>query len=211
MVYTSFLSMNFISMGSSSNPLRCRVMGHVLAHTHKFRLLDQWQKEHHWGSFSNFKIRDLVKQRIGIFSYGSIGRQCGRVAHALGMEVHAYTASPRPTPESRRDDGYIVGGTGDPEGEFPVKWYSGADRKSFHDFLKVGFDVILLSVPLTDATKGLMGREEFEILQKTGRNPFLVNISRGKVVVTEELERALKVPEQEGGLRGAAVDVVDPE
>ncbi|KAK6504119.1 hypothetical protein TWF506_002330 [Arthrobotrys conoides] len=191
------------------------VIGHILAHTHRFRLFDQWQKEHkwanNWGSFSGNPIRDLVTQKIGIFSYGSIGRQVGRTAHALGMEVHAYTAHPKLTKESRRDNGYIVPGIGDREGEFPVKWWSGTDRASFHEFLREGFDVLVFSVPLTDDTRGLMGKEEFGILKETGKSPFLVNISRGPIVVTEELEKSLREGVENGGLRGAALDVVDPE
>ncbi|KAF3928274.1 hypothetical protein AA313_de0208531 [Arthrobotrys entomopaga] len=187
------------------------VTGHILAHTHRFRTLDKWQREHVWGnklgSFAGNPVRDLVEQKIGIFSYGSIGRQIGRVAHALGMEVHAYTAHAKPTPESREDHGYIVPGTGDARGEFPVRWYSGTDRGSFHEFLKVGFDVLVFSVPLTEETMYLVGREEFEVIKGSGTSPFFVNISRGQVVVTEELERALR----DGVLRGAAIDVVDPE
>ena len=40
-----------------------------------------------------------------------------RVFHALGSTIVAYTASPRETPESRKDQGYIVPGTGDPDGK----------------------------------------------------------------------------------------------
>ncbi|KAF3217529.1 hypothetical protein TWF191_008505 [Orbilia oligospora] len=161
--------------------------------------------------FTGNPIRDLVTQKIGVFSYGSIGRQVGRVAHALGMEVHAYTAHPKPTRESRRDNGYIVPGTGDKEGEFPVKWWSGTGKASFHEFLREGFDVLVFSVPLTDDTRGLMGKKEFEILKETRKSPFLVNISRGPIVVTEELEKSLREGVENGGLRGAALDVVDPE
>jgi len=143
--------------------------------------------------------------------YGSIGRQCAKVASALGVEVYAYTAGPKLTPESRRDDGYIVDGLGDIEGKIPVKWYSGLDKGSLHEFLRVGFDFILLSLPLTDDTRGMFGEEEFDILKQTKTNPFFINISRGAVVQTAELEKALKWPQEEGGLRGAALDVVDPE
>lgn len=68
------------------------------------------------------------------------------------MDVIAYTASPRPTPESRRDDGFIVPGTGDPEGEFPSAWYSGLDRESLHEFLRQKIDLLVLAVPLTYVT-----------------------------------------------------------
>jgi hypothetical protein len=67
----------------------------------------------------------------------------------MGMNVLAYTASPRKTPESRRDDGFIVPGTGDPEGEFPSAWYSGLEKENLHEFLKQKIDLLVVAVPLT--------------------------------------------------------------
>lgn len=67
----------------------------------------------------------------------------------MGSDVIAYTASPRKTPESRRDEGFIVPGTGDPEGEFPSAWYSGLDKESLHEFLEQKIDLLVLAVPLT--------------------------------------------------------------
>ena len=72
-----------------------------------------------------------------------------RVAKAMAMDVIAYTASPRPTPESKRDDGFIVPGTGDPDGSFPSAWYSGLDQESLHKFLKQEIDLLVIAVPLT--------------------------------------------------------------
>ena len=54
------------------------------------------------------------------------------------MDVVAYTNHPRPTPESRRDTGYIVPGTGDPDGSLPSAWYSGTDAASIDEFLGAG-------------------------------------------------------------------------
>lgn len=65
------------------------------------------------------------------------------------MDVIAYTASPRKTPESKKDNGYIVPGTGDPHGEFPSAWYSGTDKKDVHEFLKQKIDLLVVAVPLT--------------------------------------------------------------
>jgi lactate dehydrogenase-like 2-hydroxyacid dehydrogenase len=75
-----------------------------------------------------------------------------RVAKALGMDVVAYTASPRKTPESKKDDGYIVPGTGDPDGSFPSKWYSGTSKEEVHEFLKQELDLLVIAVPLTYVT-----------------------------------------------------------
>lgn len=72
-----------------------------------------------------------------------------RVAKNMGSDVIAYTASPRPTPESRRDEGFIVPGTGDPDGSIPSAWYSGLGKDDLHNFLKQEIDLLVLSVPLT--------------------------------------------------------------
>jgi len=129
------------------------------------------------------------------------------VGKALGMDIIAYTASPRKTPKSKKDSGYIVPRTGDPDGIIPSAWYSGLDKKSLHDFLAQNLDILLVSVPLTDATEHFLGAEEFSILGK--QNALVVNIARGSILVQNDLIAALK--KKEGGLRGAALDVTDPE
>lgn len=121
----------------------------------------------------------------------------------------AYTASPRKTPESKKDRGYIVPGTGDPDGVIPSEWYSGLDKASLHTFLKQDIDILLVSVPLTPETRHFIAAEEFEILGK--KNAFVVNIARGAILQQDDLIAAVKKPQSEGGLRGAALDVTDPE
>lgn len=155
--------------------------------------------------FANIRSR-------GILGYGSIGRQTARVATALGMEVYAYTLHPRDTPESRRDDGFAPPGTGDPEGIFPTKWFSGGTRADRHAFLSSGIDLLVVATPLTDNTTHLLGAEELKLLGRTRedgthRAGFLSNIARGPIVETDALIDAL----DKGILRGAALDVTDPE
>lgn len=136
----------------------------------------------------------------------------------MGMDVIAYTASPRTTPESKHDRGFIVPGTGDPDGSIPSAWYSGLDKKSLHDFLSQGIDHLLISVPLTKETTHFIAEEEFKILGKN--NAFISNISRGQIIkqsaLIESLKKyadnnPLKGGDGGGGLRGAALDVTDPE
>lgn len=150
-----------------------------------------------------------------------------RVFKAMGCNVHAYTASPRSTPESRRDDGYVIPGTGDSDGTIPDAWYSGSTKSGLHTFLSSGLDVLLVSVPLTPATTHLFGKEEFEVLYKAsldqvkstenakvedgklpaGEGCIISNIARGPVLDQQALITALK----DGKLQGAALDVTDPE
>ena len=152
---------------------------------------------------------DWVGKRVAIAGYGSIGRQVARVFVAMGSEVLAYTASARSTAEARRDRAYVIPGTGDPEGIWPKVWYSGTSKESLHTFLGQGVDLLVNCLPLTDATRGLLGREEFEVIKggNGGKAGYFVNISRGAIVRQDELVGCLN----DGTLRGAAVDVTDPE
>ena len=164
-------------------------------------------------------MQDKVGQRLGVLGYGSIGRQVAHVGKAMGMDVIAYTASPRTTPESKKDNGFIVPGTGDPDGVLPSAWYSGLDKKSLHNFLSQDIDHLLISVPLTKETTHFLAAEEFAILGKK-RNAFISNISRGQIINQKDLVTYLqKYSDNDpvdgkdggGGLRGAALDVTDPE
>ncbi len=127
----------------------------------------------------------------------------------MGMTVHAYTLHPRPTPESRRDRAWTPPGLGDPEGTIPAKWFSGDSTAELHDFLGSGLDVLVVSAPLTERTKHILGRDEFRLLaEKNGKGKtFVSNIGRGPVLDTDALVDAL----EEGLIRGAALDVTDPE
>lgn len=120
---------------------------------HYFPQLHDLQKEHKWGSQElSTKLRDSrdsVGQRIGILGYGSIGRQVARVSKAMGMDVIAYTASPKDTPESKKDNDYYVPGIGDADGSIPSAWYSGLKKEKLHEFLKQDLDFLLVAVPLT--------------------------------------------------------------
>ncbi|ESZ98927.1 hypothetical protein SBOR_0683 [Sclerotinia borealis F-4128] len=188
------------------------VIMQILSHSHKEKIMMEWQKKHVWGDFRELgALRDLVGQRLGVLGYGAIGRQTARICQAMGMDVIAYTATPRTTPESRKDVGkYIVPNTGDPDGTLPSAWYSGLDKTSLHNFLSQDIDILLIAVPLTPQTHHFLSAAEFEILgSKT--NAFIINIARGGIINHEDLITYLKKPLHEGGLRGAALDVTDPE
>lgn len=202
----------------------------MLVSTRHYHILHQWQVDHKWGpkvyGNSPFRsLRDQVGQRLGVLGYGSIGRQAARVCQAMGMDVVAYTASPRETPESKKDPGFIVPNTGDPDGTIPVAWYSGKEKKDLHNFLAQDLDFLIVSVPLTKATTHLLGKEEFDVLSKN--NTFVTNISRGQIidqgalidalsaydasVKAETLDTDPAMRQSRPGIRGAALDVTDPE
>lgn len=123
----------------------------------------------------------------------------------MGMEVIAYTATPKDTPEKKADHGFVVPGTGDRDGHIPSEWYSGLDKKSLHNFLAQDIDILLIAVPLTEQTFHFLSTAEFDILSK--KKTLITNIARGPIIDQPALVKALN----EGKLRGAALDVTDPE
>jgi phosphoglycerate dehydrogenase-like enzyme len=197
-----------------------------LVESRKYNHLLAQQRAHAWSTHDPALggVRDQVGGTLGILGYGSIGRQIARVAKGLGMKVLAYTASPKDSPESKRDGGFVVPGTGDVEGSVPEEWFSGLEKGDLHGFLGQGLDWLVVCVPLTEKTRGFLGKEEFGVLRDglgkkveaeggvvgggaEGRKTFVTNIARGPIIDQEALIEALK----DGTLQGAALDVTDPE
>jgi phosphoglycerate dehydrogenase-like enzyme len=68
----------------------------------------------------------------------------------------------------------------------------------------LGADVVVLALPLTKQTEGIIGRHEMETMNP---HTWIINVARGRHIVTEDLVHALR----EGIIGGAALDVTDPE
>ncbi|KAH8899010.1 D-3-phosphoglycerate dehydrogenase [Thozetella sp. PMI_491] len=180
------------------------VIGSWLASEHRFFRYHDYAKQSHWYTHDKIDVTDSYRRRMGILGYGAIGREVARMAKALNMEVYAYTHSEKATPEARKDHSFRLEGTGDPDGLLPSRWFHGG-RESIDEFLAQDLDILVLSMPLTDLTAGLISSKQFEILSK--KRTFLCNIARGKIVDTAALIAAL----EKGQIRGAALDVTDPE
>lgn len=65
-------------------------------------------------------------------------------------------------------------------------------------------DAVVLALPLTGSTAGLVNRRFLDAMRETA---WLVNVARGRLVVTDDLVGALR----RGAIAGAALDVTDPE
>lgn len=135
---------------------------------------------------------ELYGQTLGIVGYGSIGRHIARIAQAFGMRVLACKRDP----SRRRDTRYSLPNTGDPEGAIPEAMYGLAD---LHDMLRQ-CDVVIVTLPHTDATESLINRSAFEAMP---RHCTFMNIGRGPVVNEDDLIEALR----SGAIKAAALDV----
>ena len=126
------------------------------------------------------------------------------------MEIFAYTASPKTTADSRKDHAYVEPGNGDPDGTIPSKWYSGFDRANVQEFLRQDIDILVITCPSTPQTRYLIAEEELSILAK-GKHAFIANVARGDIIDQKALVQAVKHETSDSWLRGAALDVTDPE
>ena len=67
-----------------------------------------------------------------------------------------------------------------------------------------GADLVVLALSLTPETEGIIGRSEFESMES---HAWIVNVARGKHIVTDDLVWAL----ENDVIGGAAIDVTHPE
>jgi phosphoglycerate dehydrogenase-like enzyme len=139
---------------------------------------------------------EMHGKTLGIVGYGSIGREVARIAkNGFGMRILAMTQSGQ-----KKDRGYVEPGVGDPDGELPDGWF---ERKQLRTMLAIS-DFVLISTPLTDATRNLIGDTELRAMKPTA---FIVNIARGGIIDEAALIRALK----ENWIAGAGLDVFEKE
>ena len=135
--------------------------------------------------------REIRGMTVGIWGYGGIGRETARLAKALGLKVHVFARNG----VGPRGDVYHVPGTSDPEGVLPDKVFRSGEEMKFLG----GLDFLVLGLPLTKATEGLIGEKELRALPSTA---YVLNPARGPIIQEQALIQAL----QEKWIAGAALD-----
>lgn len=154
------------------------------------------QAAHHW-PVDDEPLPTVVRgQHAVLIGYGSIGREVARQLSALGLRITAV----KPRPEIRQDVSYRVPGTGDPDGSIPERIVG---PNALLEVVR-GADYLVLTLPLTAESRGLVGSELLAALPPTA---WLINVSRGPLVDEAALIDALRG----GRLAGAVLDVVAEE
>jgi phosphoglycerate dehydrogenase-like enzyme len=134
---------------------------------------------------------EIRGRTVGFWGYGGFARETARLARQLAMRVYAYTRHGART----RSETYVVPGTGDPEGLLPHRIFAAGQESAFLAEL----DFLIVSVPLTRATEGVIGERELRALPPSA---YLLNPARGRIVQEAALLRAM----QENWIAGAALD-----
>jgi glyoxylate reductase len=144
---------------------------------------DGWLRSGSWPGWAPTQMlgTDVTGKTLGIVGMGRIGQAVAQ--RALGFRMPVLYASRRPCPS--------------PPGE--RTW----THQTLHDVLK-NSDFVSLHVPLTEATRHLIGPYELAMMKPAS---FLINTSRGPVIDEPALVSAL----QTGRIAGAGLDVYEQE
>ncbi len=170
----------------TNNPTYCieevaeHTMALVLACARKIPFYDRMVRAGTWAVPPGKPIFRLAGSTIGLVGFGNIARQVAVRAAAFGMRV--LFADP------------VV-----KEGQFKAP-----GRKVPLPKLLAESDFVSLHPPLTPQTRGMINDQTLALMKPTA---FLVNCSRGPVVDTAALVRALDGRR----IAGCALDTVDPE
>jgi phosphoglycerate dehydrogenase-like enzyme len=132
------------------------------------------------GQWRHRSVRGLDGGRLLVVGAGPIGRATARLGRAFGMNVSVAASSAR---EDRE-----------------LGWIHGVDELPS---LVAGADAVVIAVPLTPGTRGLVGREALAGAHRV----LLVNVGRGPTLDVDAVLEAL----DEGRLAGAALDVFPVE
>jgi glycerate dehydrogenase len=137
-----------------------------------------WSRSSDW-SFRQTPLLELHRKTLGIVGYGRIGQSVARLAQAFGMDVVVTTSQP------------------------PAHQIDG-ERWATLDEVFAQSDIVSLHCPLNASTNGMVhaGR-----LARMKKEAFLINTSRGGLIVEDDLADALNAER----IAGAGLDVLSTE
>jgi len=170
------------SKGIFSPSLGEFALGAILYFAKDFRRMIRNQMA---GVWEPFDVTTVSGRTLGIVGYGSIGRAVAARGRALEMNVLGLRMHPSQHPEN---DSLID------------QLYGSEQRLE----MLSRCDYVVVTLPLTEQTRGFIADAEFAALKKTA---VVINVGRGPTID----ERAMIEMLSENRIRGAALDVFDQE
>lgn len=168
--------------GVHAIPISEQILAYLLAFARGLPAAVRAQARHAWQPAKREQLFELAGKTMLLVGVGAIGERTAVIAAALGMRV--------------------LGIRRNPAGDLPgVEAMYGPDR--LYDLLPEA-DCVVLTVPLSHATQGMIGERELRAMKPTS---YLINIGRGGTIQQPALIQALN----EGWIAGAGLDVFDQE
>ena len=170
----------------TNNPTYCieevaeHTLALLLASARKIALYDRLVRAGRWEVPPGKPIFRVAGSALGLVGFGNIARQVALRAASFGMRILF-------------SDPYIQ------EGQFDVP----GKKMELRDMLREA-DFVSVHPPLTGETRKMMSDEAFSHMKTTA---VLINCSRGPIVDTDALVRALDAKK----IAGCALDTTDPE
>lgn len=160
----------------------CEIAQYVLACVLGFtRDLGRYAQQQAAAQWLRHPVRAAAQCRVGILGLGAVGQAVARAFLPLGYPVAGWNRRGEPVPG--------------------VEVFSGDAGLAA---LLARSDVLVCTLPLTPATRGLLNRTR---LSQLPRGAFVVSVGRGEQVVEADLHALL----DDGQLAGAALDVFERE
>ncbi|OPA72888.1 bifunctional glyoxylate/hydroxypyruvate reductase B [Paenibacillus selenitireducens] len=156
----------------------------ILSASRRVVELDHWVRDGKWqkGQEDELFGVDVHHATLGIIGLGRIGERIARRAiFGFDMKVLYNNRNRKPQVEAEL----------------------GVSYASMEELLKTS-DIVLLMLPLTEETRGLMGAREFDMMK---RSAVFINVARGPIVDETALVEAL----QQRKIFAAGLDVFDRE
>ena len=166
--------------GTYSVPMAEFVLGAVLQMYKAMPRYYTQQRAHVWEMCED--MRELGGRQVTLLGVGSVGTECARRLTAMGCRCVGLCRHPK--------DG--------------AEHYAAQRSITELDAVLPETDILLVTLPLTDETRGMLDARRFGLLKP---GAVLINVGRGPIVDEGALLHAL----QSGHLAGAAVDVFDTE
>jgi D-2-hydroxyacid dehydrogenase (NADP+) len=168
--------------GVHAIPISEQILGYLLAFARGLPAAVRAQDRRAWQAPKRDQLFELAGKTMLLVGVGAIGARTTVIAAALGMRV--------------------LGIRRNPAGDLPgVQAIYGPDR--LYDLLPEA-DCVVLTVPLSRATQGMIGERELRAMKPTS---YLINIGRGGTIQQPALIQALR----EGWIAGAGLDVFEQE
>jgi phosphoglycerate dehydrogenase-like enzyme len=158
------------------------VLAILLALMNKVILHHNWMVEGYWRRGDSFATSiPLRGRKVGLLGYGAVNRLVHKFISGFDVEFSILKRD-----WTKKPDNFPT----------PITKYTIAELS---EFLKE-IDILIIAIPLTTKTEGLIQEKELELL---GKDSLLVNIGRGSIIDEKSLYDALK----EKRITGAAIDV----